>query len=419
MSRWLLLVLALPHVASVAAQDTAESGAEEVSEAEIPWELPRALLVRGRRLPQTTARQVAEALTGVLEIVDDATFVRGARARGLPPTSDAAFEALVGDMDLALIVVMERGRIRGGSTLQVTYREGSSGFQLLDEEHPLSGANLTEEIVERLRGEVRLTLAATSRPTGGGETAPSPILESPQRDEDAPPQTPGAVVSVQVEAGAGIGQRSFSLPTPTGVVQLTTSAFPAARVALALDGRPKPSARLSYGGELDYVTSVGLRTTDERLDGTERETPSRSQRLDFALRLGYRFGEPVETPSLRVALGWSLRRFSSEAPVTLPDYSLSGPRLAVGFRLPLLGGRLSFELVPEAHLMVRIGDPLEEQGVGLPALAIGGVGSVRVRIVDALEVRASFRESHALLDNARGSVRDVERYATVSFRYVP
>lgn len=418
-----LLAAVLPN--SLAAQASEDDSAESVSDAEFEaslqesaqWQRPRLLLVAARRTPRGLLAQISDTLQGVVEVVDDAAFARQARRQGLPPESHEAFEANLAEQNVELAVVVSQGRRRGRSTVVLTYREGEGGFVLLEEEHPLGGNRLTEEIVERIRSEVRLALAALTRPEGSEGAPAAPVLPV-QPDSDEPETTPGGVVRVAISAGGGIGARQFLLPTTSGDIRLSTSIFPAARLRLGIDGRSRPDARFSYGAHLTYLSSVGLRTTDSGLGGS-RQTPSRAQRIDAGLRFGYRFADPTESAGLSVELGYSLRRFASEAAVTLPDFSLSGPRLALGLRVPLFDGRLAFVLLPEVHFLVAIDEALRDQGIKSFALGVGGEARIAVRLIDALFVELSYRESHALLTSPRGDAEDIERFGALSITYTP
>ncbi|MBX3246628.1 MAG: hypothetical protein KF901_05540 [Myxococcales bacterium] len=389
------------------------------------WALPRVLVVVGPRLHQAVASQVNDVLRGVAEIVDGRSYVRRAQREGLRPTSDTAYEQLLAEEDVALVIELQPGRLRFIPTVRTIYREGRNGFVLLEEQHPLSGLRLLGAERRRIADEVRLALAVTTRPSGGppgpGESSLPRELRRPA-DEERPRDeaTPGRVIEVELAVGGGIGTRSFSLPTQAGQLRLGTTPFPAARLDAGLHIRPSAASRLRAGFSLSYSTSVGLRTTDYRIDGSERETASRSQRLDAAVELDVRLGRERGSAALAVALGWSLRRFSSEAPVTLPDFGLGGPRLALGVVVPLFDGRLRVGLVPDLQLLVRVSDPLQAEGIRTPGVAVGGEATVAVALTDAFLVRLAYRESHALLssERAEGS-RDIERYLALQLVYAP
>lgn len=384
------------------------------------WQLPRVLVVVGPRVHDAVASQVNDVLRGVAEVSDGRGFVRRAQREGLRPTSDTAYERLLAEENAALVVELQVGRIRFIQTVRVIYREGRGGFVLLETQHPLSGLRLLGAERRRIADEVRLALAVTTRPPG---SAPSTTIADEMREQsdDRPrdEDTPGSVVEIEVGAGAGMGTRSFRLPTQAGEVRLDTTPFPAARVDLGLHVRPNVDSRVRAGFALSYATSIALRTTDRRIDGSTRETGSRSQRLDAQVDLDLRLGASREAAELTIGLGWTLRRFSSEAPVTIPDFGLGGPRLELGLRVPLLDGRLVIHAAPDLQLLVRASDALRDAGLDGASLALGGGASLSYRLVDALRARLSYRESHALLGSDRGDGRDVDRYLALQLVYAP
>lgn len=427
---WIVLALAAPAWAQEDAppdeehaENAGDSSGEEGSGEEIDtsdWQLPRALVVIGPRVHAAVASQVSDVLRGVAEVVDGRGYARRAQREGLRPTSDTAYESLLAEENVALVVELQMGRIRFIPTVRIIYREGRGGFVLLDEQHPLSGLRLLGAERRRIADEVRLALAVTTRPPGSGPASVADELrrdpdEERPRDEDAP----GSVIEIAIAAGAGFGTRSFRLPTQAGEVRLGTTPFPAARVDLGLHVRPTAESRLRAGFALSYVTSMALRTTDRRIDGSTRETASRSQRLDAQADLDVRLGAARESTALRISLGWTLRRFSSEAPVTLPDFGLGGPRLAVGLLVPLWNGRIRLHAAPDLQLLVRASDSLRDEGLDGTSVALGGEAGVSIRLRDALRAQLTYRESHALLTSSLGDGRDVDRYVALQLVYAP
>lgn len=385
------------------------------------WDVPRVMVVGAGRMPRRLEQQVTGLVQQVAEPASSDAYEREARARGLPPASDEAFEALLAEQDVELVVVIEAVRVRRSRRLRVTYREGQFGMALLQEEHPVSGDRLSEPVAQRIVAEARLALAAITRPRGpAGEESPAaaPLVPEVRRPSSTAPRVPGTAVHVGLAAGFGFGMRSFDIPTEPGIVRLTTDPFPAASLRLAIAVEPRARGALSLGGELRYLTSVGLRSTDMRTDGSTRNTSSRSHRLDLQAHADWRLGDPVRGVGLGVGLGWGVRAFDSEAPVTLPDYSLGGPRLLLRASFPL-GERIRIELAPELELLVAVDDALERAGVEGSPLSVGGEARVRVVLVGAFHAEALYRESHAFLASQRGDASDVERYATLQLLYRP
>ncbi len=212
--------------------------------------------------------------------------------------------------------------------------------------------------------------------------------------------------------------RSFEMPGEAGLVRLETEPFPAATLRLLLDVEPRARGRLTVGGELRYLTSVGLRSTDERADGSERNTASRSHRLDVDVYAAVRLGESPGSVRLGAGLGWGVRAFDSEAPVTLPDYGLGGPRLRAFAVFPI-AERLLVALGPEVEWLLVVDDSLTGQGVDAGTLAVGGEARVRLALFDAFHAEALYRESHATLSADGGDSTDRERYGALELLYRP
>lgn len=393
--------------------DGAEVEPGEGSDAD--WQRPRILVVRASRTPIELLRSVRELAEQVGEAINAGPYVREARDGGLPPTSDAAFEQLLPAQNVAIVAVIQRTWLNRIPHLRITYREGRFGMVLLEELHALAGNRITASSSERILSELRISLAVVTRPRGGG-AAPVDAMTEDRPGRNLPPAEPGAAVHLAIAAGGGIGTRSFRLPTPPGVIRLSTTPFPAVGLQLAMNVEPTARGALAVGGQLTYVTSVGLGTTDRQIDGTTRETSSRSQHLEIAATLRYRFGGSV---ALAARLGWTFRVFSSEAPVTLPDYTLSGPSAFVGLEVPLASGTVVIGLGPVAHLLLLVDDDLTEVGVGRTALAVGAELRVEVWLSDTVGLSANYRESHALLNSSLGDTDDVERYVLVQLLYRP
>ena len=401
-------------------QPDAEVDPEALAE---QWDVPRVMVVAARRTPRRLEYQVRELMMQVGDVVSADDYEREARARGLPAVEDAAFEALLPGRDIALVVTVEQRRVRRNRFLRVVYREGRYGMALLTEDHPVSGDRVGDEIGQRIVAEARLALAAITRPRavsaeGEGASDPSLFLPEEPPSGDRPAPSPGTAVHIGVAAGVGFGMRSFDVPTEPGIVRLSTDPFPAALLRLVVDVEPEAQARFAVGGELRYLSSVGLRSTDRRTDGTERNTSSRSQRLDAEVHARYRLADPTDAVSIGAGLGWGMRSFSSEAPVTLPDYALGGPRLRAIVVLPF-ADRMELELAPEVVWLVAIDDSLTDHGVSSTAFALGGEARIRVALFGAFLAEASYRESHALLSSPRGDAGDTERYLTLHLLYRP
>jgi hypothetical protein len=292
----------------------------------------------------------------------------------------------------------------------LSYREGHFGTLLLTEEHPIAGDQISGRIAERIQSEAVLAVTALTRPTTPQEMAGS----GPR----GPAPEAGAAVRFIASAGAGIGTRGFRGPLSAGAVRLETSLFPCALMRIRTRYEPTARGRLTFYGELSYMTSVGLDTIDTRIDGSTRETSSRSQRLDVSIGLGWRFGDSETATALRLWLGWGSRIFDTEAPVSLPDYSLGGPTLSVRVAIPLGSATYRLTIGPLAEWVFPTGDGLQTASPDA-GWAFGGIASLRVGVTTAWAMEALYRESHASLNAALGDIQDVERYASLNFIYEP
>ena len=397
------LALLLPRPAG--AQD-------DEAEAEEGYEVPSVLVVARRSAPDALVEDVRALLAQAGQLVDAGDYEREARSRGLPAESAEALAAILPETmpELDLVVVVGANRPSRATLVSLAYHD-RFGLEILEEEHSVRGNVMTDESRERVLAEVRLALAVTTRPRGGlsalgGGVAPGEASAS-------------LAVHVGIEAGAGMGTRELSVPTAEGILGLDTAIFPSAAVQLSIDVEPTARGQLTLGADVEYLSSFALVTTDQRIDGTLRETSSRSQRIAAGLRLAQRVEPSLETVSFAVTLGWSALSFTSEAPVSLPDFTLQGPAVALGVLVPVPGGALSFALLPEAQWIVDVGGALNALGVAQSGVAVGGSARVRLRLVDALFADLTYRESHAFLSAAGGGGTDVERFVTLRAVYRP
>ncbi len=412
-----LLGVALLGVALLGAAPTAaraedvDGSADAEADAE-DYEVPSVLVVARRGTPEALVDDVRELLVQAGQLVDASDYEREARSRGLPAESAEALAAILPDTlpELDLVVVVGANRPSRATLVSLVYHD-RFGLEILEEEHSIRGNLMTDESRVRVLAEVRLALAVTTRPRGGlsalgGGVAPGEASAS-------------LAVHVGIEAGAGMGTREFSVPTAEGILGLDTAIFPSAAVQLSIDVEPTARGQLTLGADVEYLSSFALVTTDQRVDGTLRETSSRSQRIGASFRLVQRVEPALDTVSFAVSLGWSALSFTSEAPVSLPDYTLQGPVLALGVLLPVPGGALSFALVPEGQWIVDVGGALSALGVAQSGAAVGGSARVRVRLVDELFADLTYRESHAFLSASGGGGSDVERFVTLRAVYRP
>ncbi len=408
-----------------APEDTSAPVVEEPPPEDPELQIPRIMVITLGDVQYATTQALQGALSDVGEIATEIDYVRAARAAGLPPESDEAIAAHLAPMDVTIAVFARVVRMRGErrARLRLTYRDARSGWILLEEEHPLAGAGLEARIGERIASEARLTIAViqlarrAAPATQGPEAVPLPPVEITY---GAPEErrAPGTAVRVGVTAGFGLGARRFDLPSRIGITRLATSPFPIAGVSLRVMVEPVARGRFSLGGAIDYVTSLGLRSTDTRVDGGTQETSSRSQRIAAHAVFAYRFSDDPVGVAIEAGLGFGVRAFSSEAPVTLPDYFLGGPNLALRARVPF-GDSFSLTLGPDVGAIVVMSGELEDRDVDAPAAVLGFDVAASLSLSDVVSLVGSYRESHALLSAKTGDAGDVERYGLLSLLYSP
>lgn len=395
----------------VAALAPRDARAQDDAGAQAPDDFPSVLVVARRDTPDTLVYDVEGFLGEACQLIDAADYLREARSRGLAPEAPEAMAQILPELHPALdLVVVVGANRRTRATLVSLHYYDRHGFQILDEEHSIRGNMLTDESRGRVLAEVRLGLAVITRPTGGlselgGGVAPGEA-------------TPGVAVHVAVQAGAGFGTREMALSTRNGSVGLETAFFPSAAVSLSVDVEPTARGQLTLGADAEYLTSFALASADRRIDGTVRETASRSQRIAAGARLHYRLEPSLDAVSLGVGLAWSALSFSSEAPVSLPDSTLQGPVLSLSLIIPVAERLLTFTLAPEAQWIVDVGSGLGAIGVESTGAAVGGTARIRLRLIDELFADVTYRESHAFLstENGQGG-SDVERFASLRFVY--
>jgi hypothetical protein len=133
--------------------------------------------------------------------------------------------------------------------------------------------------------------------------------------------------------------------------------------------------------------------------------------LDFAPRWRWANGQ-VE---LGIPIGATVRTLWAEVHMSqTPSFSLVGPHVRAELRVQL-SELLSLRLAPELQYIMMVDDDLKTAGLSSQGVALGGDATVEAQISQVWSFRINYRESHALLSAARGSVsfQDVERYLTL------
>lgn len=258
------------------------------------------------------------------------------------------------------------------------------------------------------------TLAAPAAGQGAAEDgAPEPAREVP----DAPhvPDVP-ELLTVALDAGMGVGTRSYERPYRQIRQVLESAPFVAADVALRVRrcASDCPTARYALDFLLRYQTSIGMHVDEPQLFALPNEVATRASRLELSIAPVLRLGGGARGPSLAVPVGAMLRAFQAEhRDLPVPSYSLFGPHLRVELRWPL--GPLTLRVGPEAQWIAVIGNRLKDEGTAGSGVGLGGELALGLDLARHFGLELSYRQAHALASGkpGRADFEDVERFATL------
>jgi hypothetical protein len=306
---------------------------------------------------------------------------------------------------------------------QVDFRDGQSGASLGTVSVPLDNGMIAWQGKSVLRREVSARLG-TSAPQqnapggpGGATTAPvSPESRNPEAYGGEGPNAvetetdDGAERRARVWGGFGIGMRMLNWPENGEELEADTGVFPAYELGTTVDIAPSDS--LAIGVQLAYQSSVGSEISETHMDAPPETIGVRAHHFEglLALTIGHADGFYVAP-----ALGYGTRNLRPEVHHLLtPSYSLAGPLAHLGIRIPF-GDSVALRLVPEAQLVLVVGEQLAERGVKSSGISIGGDIALEISLSEAFALELGFREAHALLSSTQdgGSTSDVERFITM------
>jgi hypothetical protein len=362
------------------------------------------------------ARELEAELKGV-GLVADPGYLQEARAQAVDPTSDAALEMITPLLQLKLAVVPLFADANG---IQLEYRDGGSGARLAKARIERDTTGLTANGREQLRRQVVTFLGRAIERT----TPPPPPPADDTRDEapadpalgDVEPERfseAGAVeppVRLRVHAGLGLGMRAAEWPRDGERQRVELGAFAAYDLGLGLAFALTDS--LALVPTLAYQSALAYQKVQEpRVGAPADEAFVRAHRFAAVLGLALRLGGPGSL-TITPALGFGVRNLRPEVHhLSTPAYSLSGPLVQLGVRLPL-GERLALQLVPEAQWLL-VGEGLRERGVEGSGVGLGGEATFGFELYSALMLELAYRQAHALLSGANASASDVERFFTL------
>ena len=229
--------------------------------------------------------------------------------------------------------------------------------------------------------------------------------EAPDEPEKAPSTVYGGF-----SVGAGVGQRVIEYGSSAGIRALDTGLVPV--LHLQLNGGVA-SERSSFGGLLEYRSSIGADALQRAPETAGSTTPMRTHAFQLGILPAYRFTDSAQSSSLAVFIGYGLRALASDAELLIPRYTLHGPVLRPVLRLA--HGVLSVRVALEAQLVASISHDLRVSGNLDPTgFSLGGEAALGVRAAEWLAIEVSYREAHALVGSFWAtSFADVERFVTL------
>lgn len=237
--------------------------------------------------------------------------------------------------------------------------------------------------------------------------------------QSVPPAAPPApeYMTVELNAGLGIGTRSYERPYDQQLQELETTPFTALDLSVRLKSCMSdcPTARYSLEYLLRYQTSLGMRVDQPLPFALPSEVDARSSRLELSAAPILRLGNTAASPSIAVPIGVSLRALHAEhRDLPLPSYLLLGPHLRVEARASL-GERFALRAGPELQWIALVGDRLKDDGVSGSGFAIGAELAASVSLTSCWGLELTYRQAHAFASGKgeRADFEDVERYATL------
>jgi len=443
--RTLLLLVAL-----LAAAPTSRAAAQEGQH--------RVLFVPAGSVPGRVRRTVERLLASRAVMVSYDQYARAASQQDLYPSNIRAIRTVGTQQGADVIVVASYGGHYRRRVLTLRYYSGSTGELVTRGSHVLRGQNLRGG---SQHGILRDLDAAASAGGGGGGGAPAESDggdsgdggggdDSGGGDGDLPPpmdwdeeegggegggseeessddEGGGEGEESEVEnrqfgfallIGAGIAQRSSTVPMMAGPARLSTIPFPAIQARILGYVRPDPEQRFRVSLAARYTTSIGLQGEDQLADGTVRTTDMRSHHLTIGIRTDIPLAPGDYPTELVLEAGWAFRMLDSEIMVSIPDYALHGIYARVGLFFPVGDTPLTIGLVPEIGHMMNLSEELTQRSMVGDGFHVGAEAHVRLQLIPEVSLSLMYRESHAFLGTGfEGDLNDVERYGTLRGEY--
>ncbi|GAB5545664.1 MAG: hypothetical protein SangKO_054240 [Sandaracinaceae bacterium] len=412
---------------------------------------PRVLFAPGGTVPVRLRRTVSRLLSSNAVLVSYEDYVRACNEAGVRPSSARAVRRVGTQQNATVIVVGSYGGHYRRRMLRLRYYSGSSGELMTSGNYALRGQHLRPSSQHAILRDLATVTGGAPPPAQASAASEEPSSEAEGEGGDLPPpldweaQEAAAAEEAAAEpapeeasdgeatplseqkqwgfavsAGAGIAQRSSSIPMEGGAARLSTIPFPAIQAQVLGYVRPDASSRYRLALAVRYTTSVGLQGRDERADGSTRTTDMRAHHLAIGLRNDIPLA-PGERPTrLQLEVGWGFRMLDSEIPVSIPDYTLSGIYARIGLWFHIGDSPLSLGIVPEIGHVGSLSDDLSQSGQVQDGFLVGAEAHVRLEVIPEVSIHLLYREAHAFLGSAReggGEMNDAERYGILRAEY--
>jgi hypothetical protein len=244
------------------------------------------------------------------------------------------------------------------------------------------------------------------------EQEPSAAVEPQSTEPTAPdPAAPTRPVAIRFGVGVGSGMHALELPTELGARRVPMSSF--AGFDLSLELHATPSSGFAPGVRLQYHSSLGYTLTETSKDGTKQSSPARSHEVLLDALGNLYFGEPRIEASMFCGLGYAVQNLRTDFDLELPDYTLGGPHLLLGLRIPFASGHVVLTLSPDLSALVQVSPALVRRATESIGYAIGAEAELAVQVSGAVALRVQYRETRASVASTyRGSFSDTKRFIT-------
>jgi len=238
--------------------------------------------------------------------------------------------------------------------------------------------------------------------------SPEPATPEPTTPEPAAAKRP---VAIRFGVGVGSGMHAVELPTELGARRVPMSSF--AAFDLSLELHATPSSGFAPGVRLQYHSSLGYTLTETSKDGTKQSSPARSHEVLLDALGNIYFGEPRFDASMYYGLGYAVQNLRTDFDLELPDYTLGGPHLLLGLRIPFASGHVLLTLSPDLCVLVQVSPALVRRATESIGYAIGAEAELAVHVSGAFALRVQYRETRASMASTyRGSFSDTKRFIT-------